>query len=80
MQVLIKSVVRDSGPKAIGYGLFGGALMLIGVGAWVVASSPRVAASTQISVSPLEMMANAKDLPTSHYNFRDFALAAQEAE
>jgi len=54
--------------------------MLIGVGAWVVASSPRVAASTQISVSPLEMMANAKDLPTSHYNFRDFALAAQEAE
>ena len=80
MQALIEPAVRNSGQKAIGYSLIGGALMLIGVGAWLVASSPRVAASTQIGVSPLEMMANAKDLPTSHYNFRDFALAAQEAE
>jgi hypothetical protein len=78
MQALIKPVVRNSGPKAIGYSVIGGVLMLIGVGAWAVASSPRVAASTPIAVSPLQMMADAKDLPTSHYNFRDFALAGQE--
>ncbi|MGN6748349.1 MAG: hypothetical protein ACTHJS_07125 [Xanthobacteraceae bacterium] len=80
MQAVIKPVVRNSGPKAIGYSLIGGALMLIGAGVWVIASSPRVAASTQIEVNPLQMMADAKDLPTSHYNFRDFALAGQEAE
>jgi hypothetical protein len=49
----------ESGVTA--YGLIAAALMLIGVGAWVVA--PRVVASTQIN--PLEMMANAKDQPTS---------------
>ena len=62
MQTLIKRFVRgESGVTA--YGLIAAALMLIGVGAWVVATAPRVVDSTQIK--PLEMMANAKDLPTS---------------
>jgi len=62
MQTLIKRFVRgESGVTA--YGLIAAALMLIGVGAWVVATAPRVVASTQIN--PLEMMANAKDQPTS---------------
>ncbi len=63
MQPLIKRFVRgEFGVTA--YGLIAAALMLIGVGAWVVATAPgRVVASTQIN--PLEMMANAKDLPTS---------------
>jgi hypothetical protein len=62
MQTLIKRFVRgEVGVTA--YGLIAAALMLIGVGAWVVATAPRVVASTQIN--PLEMMANAKDLPTS---------------
>ena len=37
--------------------------MLIGVGVWVVAPTSRVVAPAQIN--PLEMMANAKDLPSS---------------
>jgi hypothetical protein len=37
------------------------ALMLIGVGAWVIATAPGFAASTQ----PLGIMANTNDLPTS---------------
>jgi len=41
----------------------GAALILIGVGAWVVAPAHRAVVSAQIN--PLEMMANAKDLPTS---------------
>jgi len=62
MQTLIKRFVRgESGVTA--YGLIAAALMLIGVGAWVVATAPRVVDSTQIK--PLEMMANAKDLPAS---------------
>jgi glucose dehydrogenase len=63
MQTLIKHLVRgEFGVTA--YGLIAAALMLIGVGVWVVATAPRrVVASTQIN--PLEMMANAKDLPTS---------------
>lgn len=62
MQALIKRFVRgESGVTA--YGLIAAALMLIGVGAWVVALAPRVVDSTQIN--PLEMMANAKVLPTS---------------
>jgi hypothetical protein len=62
MQTLIKRFVRgEFGVTA--YGLIAAALMLIGVGAWVVAAAPRrVVASTQID--PLEMMANAKSLPT----------------
>jgi hypothetical protein len=63
MRALIERFVRgDSGVTA--YGLTAAAaLMLIGVGAWVVAPAPRVVAPAQIN--PLEMMANAKDLPTS---------------
>ena len=63
MRALIERFVRgESGVTA--YGLTAAAaLMLIGVGAWVVAPAPRVAAPAQIN--PLEMMASAKDLPTS---------------
>jgi len=50
--------------------MFGGAaLILIGVGVWGVANAPRGAASTQIGVDPLQIMAHAKDLPTSHSDF-----------
>lgn len=63
MQALIERFVRgESGVTA--YGLTAAAaLMLIGVGAWVVAPAPRVVTSAQIN--PLEMMAKAKDLPTA---------------
>ena len=62
MRTLVERFVRgESGVTA--YGLIATALMLIGVGAWAVASAPRIVASPQIN--PLEMMANAKDLPTS---------------
>ena len=61
MQTLTKRFVRgESGVTA--YGLIAAALMLIGVGAWVVATTPRVVASTQID--PLAMMANARNLPS----------------
>jgi hypothetical protein len=67
MQALISRFVsRESGVNA--YGLIAAALMLIGVGAWVVATAPRVVASPQIGIDPLQMMANAGDLPTSHYD------------
>jgi hypothetical protein len=49
--------------------MFAAALMFIGVGAWVVANAPSGAVSTQIGIDPLQMMANAQDLPTSHYDF-----------
>ena len=63
MWALAERFVRgESGVTA--YGLTAAAaLMLIGVGAWVIAPAHRVAAPAQIN--PLEMMANAKDLPTS---------------
>jgi len=62
MQSFIKRFV--SGESSVtAYGLTAAALMLIGVGAWLVATAPRVVASNQIN--PLEMMANAKDLPSS---------------
>jgi hypothetical protein len=32
---------------------------------------PPVVASTQIGINPLEMMANAGDLPTPHYDYYD---------
>src|SRR5215469_12036122 len=62
MQTFIKRFVKDE-PSVTAYGLIAAALMLIGIGAWVVASAPRVVASSQIN--PLEMMANARDLPSS---------------
>ena len=70
MQALIKRSVRDKSGVAV-YGLIATALMLIGVEAWVVATAPRVVALTQIGVNPLEMMAHAKHLPTSHYRLED---------
>ena len=68
MQALIgRFVSRESGVNA--YGLIAAALMLIGVGAWVVATAPRVVASPQIGIDPLQMMmGNAGNLPTSHYD------------
>ena len=66
MRTLVERFVRgESGVTA--YSLIAAALVLIGVGAWVVAAAPRVVDSTQIN--PIEMMANAKDLRTSHYDF-----------
>ena len=63
MRTLIERFVRGEF-SVITYGLIAAALLLIGVGAWAVAPAPRVVvASAQIN--PLEMMANAKDLPTS---------------
>ena len=63
MQASIKRFVSgDSGVTA--YGLITAALMLIGVGAWVV-TAPRVVASAQVGINPLQIMANAGDLPTS---------------
>lgn len=62
MRALIEHFVRgESGLTA--YGLTAAAVMLIGAGAWIVAPAHHVVVSTQIN--PLEMMANAKDLPTS---------------
>jgi len=48
--------------------LFGAALVLIGIGAWVVATIPRVAASNAVGIDPFQMMINARDLPTAHYS------------
>jgi Flp pilus assembly pilin Flp len=62
MRTLIERFVNgESGLTA--YGLIAAALMLIGVGTWGVATAPHVVVSKQIN--PLEMMANAKDVPTS---------------
>ena len=66
MRALIERFARGE-PGVAAYGVIAAALMLIGVEAWVVATAPRVVALTQIGVDPLEMMAHAKDLPTSHY-------------
>ena len=43
------------------------ALILIGLGAWVVTANSRVAASTPVGIDPLQMMIGATNLPTSHY-------------
>jgi hypothetical protein len=73
MQALISRFVRrESGVTA--YGLIAAALMLIGVGAWVVATAPRVVASPQIGIDPLQMMGNAGNLPTAESSLRSFAL------
>ena len=53
--------------------VFAAALILAGLGAWVVTTNSRVAASTPVAASmpvgidPLQMMAGAANLPTSHY-------------
>jgi Flp pilus assembly pilin Flp len=70
MQALIKRFVKgESGFTA--YGLAAAVLMLIGVGGWVVATAAPFFASTQIGINPLEMMANAADLPSPHYDYYD---------
>ena len=75
MQAIIKRFVSgESGVTA--YGLTAAALMLIGVGAWLVATAPRVVASTPID--PLEMMANAKDLPSSLATPQNGSVAAAQ--
>jgi hypothetical protein len=43
------------------------ALILIGFGAWTMTTTPRVDASTAITVNPLQLMTNAKNLPEAHY-------------
>ena len=47
--------------------MFAAALILIAVGAWAVATTPRVVASTPVGIDPFQMMTNATDLPTAHY-------------
>jgi hypothetical protein len=47
--------------------MFAAALVLIAVGAWAVATTPRVVASTPVGIDPFQMMTDAKDLPTAHY-------------
>jgi hypothetical protein len=47
--------------------MFAAALTLIGIGAWAVATTPRVVASTPVGIDPLQMMTNARDLPAAHY-------------
>ena len=70
MRTLLSRFGRsESGVTAIGYGLSAAALMLIGVVAWMVTTAPRVAASTQVGVNPLQMMADANHLPASDYDF-----------
>ena len=48
--------------------LFGAALVLIGIGAWAFATTPRVAASNAVGIDPFQMMISAKDLPTAHWD------------
>jgi hypothetical protein len=74
MQASIKRLVRGESGVAT-YGSITAALTLIGVGAWVVATAPRVVASTQIGNNPLQMMATAGDLPTAHYDDAIFSSA-----
>ena len=63
MRTLIERFVRGESGVTAYSSIAAAALMLIGVGVWVVAPTPPVVAPAQIN--PLEMMANAKDLPTS---------------
>ena len=47
--------------------MFAAALILIGLGTWVVATNSRVTASTPVGIDPLQMMTGATNLPTAHY-------------
>ena len=47
--------------------VFAAALILIGLGAWVVTTNSRVAASTPVGIYPLQMVTGATNLPASHY-------------
>jgi hypothetical protein len=46
---------------------FVAALILMGVGVWATKTTPRVDASTEATVNPLQLMAHAKNLPEAHY-------------
>jgi hypothetical membrane protein len=47
---------------------FTAALILMGVGIWATKTTPHVEASTEVTVYPLQLMTNAKNLPESHYD------------
>jgi hypothetical protein len=47
---------------------FAAALILTGVGVWATKTTPRVEASTEVTVYPLQLMTNAKNLQESHYD------------
>jgi len=44
------------------------ALILIGVGVWTTKTTSRVSAPMETTVSPLQLMTNAKNLPEAHYD------------
>jgi hypothetical protein len=46
---------------------FAAAVTLMGVGVWATKTTPRVDASTEATVYPLQLMINAKNLPVAHY-------------
>jgi hypothetical protein len=49
------------------------ALILAGIGAWAASNTQaRVATATSIGINPFQMMRNAKNLPTEHY--QDFSM------
>jgi hypothetical protein len=48
--------------------IFAAALILIGVGVWTTETTSRVSASMETTVSPLQLMTNAKNLPAAHYD------------
>ena len=47
--------------------MFGAALVLVAAGAWAIATTPRVVASTPVGIDPFQMMTTARDLPAAHY-------------
>jgi hypothetical protein len=47
--------------------MFAVTLILIGIGAWTMTAAPHVDASTADAVYPLQLMANAKNLPKANY-------------
>jgi hypothetical protein len=73
---LIKRFLKGGSGVTV-YGLTAAALMLIGVAGWIFA--PPVVASPQTRINPLEMMANAGDLPTPHYDYYDTVFSSDHA-
>ena len=47
--------------------MFAAALIPIAAGAWAITTTPRVVASTPVSIDPFQMMTNARDLPAANY-------------
>ena len=56
--------------------IFAAALILIGAGAWITTTAPRVDASTAEAVYPLRLMSNAKNLPQAHYSDYTFVFTS----